>query len=541
MDSFDCLRLLCIIKKNTKIVRGYFGLLNLASFLIKKKLKKKIINMKKYEYQDNKYYLSDKKVNKYIDQAKIDLYQKLNKEYPIIWGRMHNVYCILGSSFYNKNQKLYEVIVSSCFLPINVGINQLRGQNQDEDVLESILSRFNALNIHKILLIMIYPNSNNIDLQFEKHICEYSNRSKYPHITFDVQNINYKDFFTKENLNSLILPKNDTKYDYKICLFFATNWSYLLSDFRLFNIVISGGSNTKRHMLSPLQNKLSKFIACYEENSDALVSDSFHFDRLPSNKTTHSLIDFKSKKSNFLEIIEQEKKDRLNEDRTQLMKSFTPFVEDLEKIDRSEDIDVKNINFINDSSSALLDYINSSHHKNNADKLENVAGDYPSKRYFPSSTEVETEVAKIIEDKHSFTDIDLSIKHLFEKRAKEIHDKVIRINGLRFGQRRKYHFLNRSSDLTLSPIKASIEIPDTPVLSPVKSDFVSNNIKYSSQSIFYNELLKTLLKGPINEETQISIEKYLLNQYLEVFLKRTNSNRDLNFKFLTYSLFFFYF
>ena len=41
MDSFDCLRLLCIIKKNTKIVRGYFGLLNLASFLIKKKLKKK--------------------------------------------------------------------------------------------------------------------------------------------------------------------------------------------------------------------------------------------------------------------------------------------------------------------------------------------------------------------------------------------------------------------------------------------------------------------------------------------------------------------
>ena len=213
----------------------------------------------------------------------------------------------------------------------------------------------------------------------------------------------------KENLNYLILNK-DPGHVYKIFLFLGTNWSYLLSDFRLFDIVISGGSNTKRHMLSPLQNKLSKFIACYEDNSDAIVSDSFHFDKSPSNKTTHSIIQFKSKNSDFLDIIEQEKKDRLSKDRTKLIKSFTPILDEDIIIDRNQKTNVKNINFINNSSSPLLEYINSSHHINSSDKLKNVIGRYPNKRYFPTSKEIEDMTNEIIKKKNFFKEM----KELYE-------------------------------------------------------------------------------------------------------------------------------
>ena len=50
-------------------------------------------------------------------------------------------------------------------------------------------------------------------------------------------------------------------------------------------------------------------------------------------------------------------------------------------------------------------------------------------------------------------------------------------------------------------------------------------------------MLITLLKGPINEDTQLSIEKYLMDKHLDNYLNKDNSNIDLNFDSITNDLF----
>jgi hypothetical protein len=57
-------------------------------------------------------------------------------------------------------------------------------------------------------------------------------------------------------------------------------------------------------------------------------------------------------------------------------------------------VDTKDINFINDSSSPLLNYINKSHHKNNSDKLINEPVKIRNKKYFPRRADIFRESIK---------------------------------------------------------------------------------------------------------------------------------------------------
>jgi hypothetical protein len=46
----------------------------------------------------------------------------------------------------------------------------------------------------------------------------------------------------------------------------------------LHKIISSGGSNTKKHILSPIQLRLARFILAMSDNSGKDVANSFHFE-----------------------------------------------------------------------------------------------------------------------------------------------------------------------------------------------------------------------------------------------------------------------
>jgi hypothetical protein len=157
----------------------------------------------------------------------------------------------------------------------------------------------------------------------------------------------------------------------------------LCSEFKLLNYTISGSSSTKRHIVSPAEQKIVTFNNCIDEFSSLTIADSFHVDRY-SIKSTHTIVDFKSKDPKFLKAFEEERKNRLikilkskninsdkeidnknenlnkNEKDEYLIKhSFTPLDKIAYRTFTSTDNTIDN-----DKSSSIISLINYLHHKN---------------------------------------------------------------------------------------------------------------------------------------------------------------------------------
>ena len=80
----------------------------------------------------------------------------------------------------------------------------------------------------------------------------------------------------------------------------------ITTNLAIFKIIISGGSNTKKHILSPVQLRLARFILAISNYSGLEVSNSFHFKRIKNQ----SRIDWTRKelRSSTLYLNSDEKK-----------------------------------------------------------------------------------------------------------------------------------------------------------------------------------------------------------------------------------------
>jgi hypothetical protein len=84
-------------------------------------------------------------------------------------------------------------------------------------------------------------------------------------------------FFTKENIeNALIKNKNIHQF---IFIFKNKDYGDIVAHLAIFNIILSGGSNTKKHILSPIQLRLSRFLIAILIFTGNYVSKSFHYNR----------------------------------------------------------------------------------------------------------------------------------------------------------------------------------------------------------------------------------------------------------------------
>jgi hypothetical protein len=101
-----------------------------------------------------------------------------------------------------------------------------------------------------------------------------------------IQYISANNFFKEEIINSYLINNKEVS---KYYIFIFNNISYreVVYKLRTFNIIISGGSVTKRHILSFLQLKLSKFIISVNGLNESEVISSFHY--LDKNDTNTGL------------------------------------------------------------------------------------------------------------------------------------------------------------------------------------------------------------------------------------------------------------
>ena len=85
--------------------------------------------------------------------------------------------------------------------------------------------------------------------------------------------------FFNENTIREVFFKNKNVHQF-IFIFKNKDYHRIVTNFAFLHIICSGGSNTKKHMLSPIQLRLARFLIAFLSVSRKSVSQSFHYKRL---------------------------------------------------------------------------------------------------------------------------------------------------------------------------------------------------------------------------------------------------------------------
>lgn len=147
--------------------------------------------------------------------------------------------------------------------------------------LKNLLNKLELLEVEELIIYNI-SSSDNVEDKFIK----LNESSEYKLWHYD---ISFNAFFSDDTINKLFHHKNRTKYI--IFHFDKYEWRTILEQFKRFNIIVSGGSNTKRHILSGVQHKLSQFLICIGQDNLA-INTSLHIANRQLNRAT---VDFTSK------------------------------------------------------------------------------------------------------------------------------------------------------------------------------------------------------------------------------------------------------
>lgn len=185
---------------------------------------------------------------------------------------MQGKYCILAGFRCLQDKKLNKTntelkkhfVASIC----NITVPNIEDMEFDvQDVLRSL----KVLQSGKTVLIIV---TNKIEQN--NHIAlKIGQDEKY--VDFIVYMITYHDLFSNDFILSKI--KNNTELSHNFFfLFDKINWPALVLMFKYNNIIVSGGSNTKRYILSPLQLRFSNLIiAIFWKKKDKITTNSYHF------------------------------------------------------------------------------------------------------------------------------------------------------------------------------------------------------------------------------------------------------------------------
>ena len=134
---------------------------------------------------------------------------------------------------------------------------------------EEMVNNLDLVYNNKLKIIMISDKSEGI-----KRTISIGNsiQSKYELVVLP-KNL----FYTVETLRDLLLNESINK---TIFIFNNLDYCDIVANFATFKLIISGGSNTKKHIISPIQMRLARFLIAINEFSDSEVVESFHFERV---------------------------------------------------------------------------------------------------------------------------------------------------------------------------------------------------------------------------------------------------------------------
>lgn len=162
-----------------------------------------------------------------------------------------------------------------------------------------------------LLVVDIVPGLNSKDALNPEPI-----KYHYSGSTLIIRQTSLAGFFNKDYLKNLSFLYGSKKDSSIILHFKGVSWPVIKTAFKLFNIHIGGDNNTLKHILSPHQFLLSKFIMTYFGPNSDYVNDSFN--AFAKDKAlARAVFDFTSDKGKeFLKDLERSLRQDTNIDAT---------------------------------------------------------------------------------------------------------------------------------------------------------------------------------------------------------------------------------
>lgn len=188
----------------------------------------------------------------------------------------------------------YEVIAST-FFTNSMTIYSINWGN-----MVSIMEQFGWNNL---ILVRV---TDKVKQPIDKYLCNSEN------MKIQIITIPINSFFTDAWICSLLI-ENRMKADNIIYNFCGIEWHEILFQLKLHNITVSGGSTTKRHILSSVQLTLSQFITFTLGRNPKLAIESFN---IANNKILSMPINDLTNKENTLYIEECKAKEESGETAT---------------------------------------------------------------------------------------------------------------------------------------------------------------------------------------------------------------------------------
>jgi len=128
---------------------------------------------------------------------------------------------------------------------------------------------------------------------------------------FIIIDIPSESFFSADIIEEILI-KNKKIHQF-IFIFKDRDYRDIVSNLALFNIIVSGGSNTKKHILSPIQLRLARFLIAFLPMTGGTVVNSFHPNRIGKSSgydwTTKEAKEVIAQKIEYLEKENMEKEE----------------------------------------------------------------------------------------------------------------------------------------------------------------------------------------------------------------------------------------
>ena len=198
------------------------------------------------------------------------------------------------------------------FSPFLKGLNDVYIKNKLADDFSKI---FGYNKLHYIIIVQyVVPRETSKRIISPKY---YHERQGDWITNFRIIEIDYRSFFTRSWINKVFISSEKLHSGRSIIVIFRdTKWSTVVTKFRLFGIVVSGGVKTSRHLISPHQLKLSVFISLFIKilGGDIMkyTHDSFYSKEKYNIKYNQPIGDF-TRKGGVLDFIEKNKETILEE------------------------------------------------------------------------------------------------------------------------------------------------------------------------------------------------------------------------------------
>lgn len=351
---------------------------------------------------------------------------------------------------------------------------------------DKILERMEFLNFKKFKVFLITEGVTSPMLY------EFFHPENYILSKYSVLLINRNLFFTLECFEHLIDENKEDSFE-NIFVFDGISWKELCAQFALISIDISGGSNTKKHLLSNLQFKLALFLSCIYDGSEAstIIKKSFHRDFNAEDKKRFNystkgnqdkIINFVSSDAQFRSRVLDE---YLNSVKSKNNFSSSPLKTTPLKttpLKTKEATPNKKKNNINDTNKTPLSSINTSNNSNTGNRKYHTSPLRASclflKKRFYSTLSKET---------RSLPSIDKSSIGLYFKSIKELIDGTIDLD-----ENKKYEIQQKLEENWIELIKDKFK--DDNIFVKTHPDKVILSIKSCKETLNIMEENKYLEK-----------------------------------------------